>query len=55
MTTEAQPTAAPKGIDVCSGPSLTRAERIAQEASRFAPSPSAKRNEPPAPRPIAAE
>ena len=27
------------GIDVCSGPSLTRAERLAQEAARFAPPP----------------
>lgn len=25
----------PAGIDVCSGPSLTRAERLAQEAARF--------------------
>jgi len=33
MTNETKTT----GIDVCSGPSLTRAERIAQEAARFAP------------------
>ena len=30
------------GIDVCSGPSLTRAERLAQEAARFAPPPPRK-------------
>ncbi len=42
------------GIDVCSGPALTRAERLAQEAARFAPRPTAKRVET-TPGPAAAE
>lgn len=55
MTTQTQTS----GIDVCSGPALTRAERIAQEAARFAPrrtpGPAANAAEPPAPRAEAAE
>lgn len=49
------------GIDVCSGPSLSRAERMAQVADRFAPRPATKSEpraaqaEPPAPRPPAGE
>lgn len=35
------------GIDVCSGPSLSRAERMAQEAARHAPlAPPRKANPP---------
>jgi hypothetical protein len=55
MTTQEKPT----GIDVCSGPSLSRAERLAQEAARFAPrhapGPAANDAKQPAPRPVAAE
>ena len=55
MTTQEKPT----GIDVCSGPSLSRAERLAQEAARFAPrhapGPAANDATQPAPRSVAAE
>ena len=51
MTTETKTS----GIDVCSGPSLTRAERIAQEAARFAPRAPANDTAQPTPRVEAAE
>jgi len=62
MTTPAKP-AEPRhiGIDVCSGPSLPRAVRLAQAAARFAapadPAPAAPEAvaEAPTPRAVAAE
>ena len=45
----------PTGLDVCSGPSLSRAERLAQDAARFTPvKPAADTNQA-APRLAAAE
>ena len=51
MTTPNKPT----GLDVCSGPSLSRAERLAQDAARFAPAKPAAEADHVAPRPAAAE